>query len=67
MVAGINVSVKFHNAGVSAGFCHGAYTGLLAHPVGKCRIKYLYVVVAYVFFYPFVEKSAKKLPTVRSD
>ena len=68
MVAWINISVEFHHAGMTAGLCHCAYTRLFAHPVRQSRIEYLYIVLAYIFFHPFVEKSTKEVaPLLRSD
>ena len=68
MVARINISVEFHHTGMTAGLCHCAYTRLFAHPVRQSRIEYLYIVLAYIFFHPFVEKSTKEVaPLLRSD
>ena len=68
VVARIYITVEFHNTGVSASFCHRTYSRLFTHPVCQSGVEYLYVVVAYVFFHPFVKKSTQEIaPLLRSD
>ena len=61
VVARINVAVEFHYAGMSARTCHGTDTRLLPYPIGQGRVEQLYVISSYIFFYPFVEQTAKEV------
>ena len=68
MVAGIYITVEFHYTGMSAGFCHGAYARLFAHPVGKGGVEELDIVSTYILFHPFIEQGAEEVsPLFRAD
>ena len=68
VVAGIYITVEFHYTGMSAGFCHGAYARLFAHPVGKGGVEELDIVSTYILFHPFIEQGAEEVsPLFRAD
>ena len=65
VVAGIDVAVVLHYAGMAAGLGQGTHAGLLAHPVGQGGVEELDEIFAHVMPYPLVEEGAEKFTPLR--
>ena len=61
MIAGVNVTIKFHCSSMSTGFCQCTYSWRYSHPVGQSSIEELYIVFSYIMSYPLIKDFAKKV------
>lgn len=60
MVAGIDVAVMFHDAGMSAMGGIGTNAGGNSHPVGKCTIEDFHENTTYIVAHPLIEYGAEE-------
>ena len=68
VVAGVDVAVELHHAGVSALLGIHADAGRHAHPVSKHAVEQLHVYLAHVVAHPLVEDGAEEAsPLFRRD